>query len=194
LWHCMEKINRALLGKSVWYAVEEILGKEFSSAHKQSMSVGAQSEQLGFQLAHIDHALRSVYPDPAVFGTFIRLGESFLAYLRRNCEEINHLGSIENRLKPLPGRMAESLRKITRQLNPHIDMRIGVEIISNTDYLFHVQSSSNEVGRSISYFFVGFLKSFCEWMDARKKFSVQIVKDDFENASSTIQISFGEEG
>lgn len=117
-----------------------------------------------------------------------------MTYLRRNCEEINHLGSIENRLKPLPGRMAESLREITRQLNPHIDMRIGVEIKSNTDYLFQVQLSSNEVGRSISYFFVGFLQSFCEWMDARKKFTVQIVEDDFKNASSAIQISFGEEG
>lgn len=194
MWHYMEKISRALLGKSVWYAVEEILGKEFSSAHKQSMSIGAQSEQLGFQLESFDRILRNAYPVPAVFGTFIRLGESFMTYLRRNCEEINHLGSIENRLKPLPGRMAESLREITRQLNPHIDMRIGVEIKSNTDYLFQVQLSSNEVGRSISYFFVGFLQSFCEWMDARKKFTVQIVEDDFKNASSAIQISFGEEG
>jgi len=110
-------------------------------------------------------------------GLLYRIGNSSFIYLRRNFEKLLELGSIENRLKPISRRFDYSLGVLADSLSELTGLEI--EAIKKSKNSFCLGISRNKNNKLFSsdlhlFYFSGLLHAFCEWMDSRKEYFVDV--------------------
>lgn len=114
-------------------------------------------------------------------GLLFRIGDSSFTYLRRNSEKLLELGSIENRLKPISKRFDHSLDILAGNLSELTELKI--EAIKKTKNSFCLGISRNKNDELFSsdlhlFYFSGLLRAFCEWMDSRKEYFINVNEEN----------------
>jgi hypothetical protein len=171
---------------------EETASKIFNSAHIDLHPVGAprQLAASARQIEKAGAALASEFSPMAARGLLIRAGRASLIFFRRFFGEIDDLGSLENRLKPVPKRFLHSLDVLGSLWAREMDQPVTVRQCEGQEYLLGLDLSSLAGGgeRFTPYFLFGLLEEFCQWLDARKKYRL-VYSPHSENAQAEIALS-----
>ena len=114
-------------------------------------------------------------------GLLYRIGDSSFTYLRRNFEKLLDLGSIENRLKPISKRFDHSLSVLVSCLSELTGLKIRA--IKQSKNSFCIEISRNKKDELFSsdlhlFYFSGLLRAFCEWMDSRKEYFINVNEEN----------------
>ena len=114
-------------------------------------------------------------------GLLYRIGDSSFTYLRRNSEKLIELGSIENRLKPISKRFDYSLGVLAVNLSELTGLKI--KDIKKSKNSFCLGISRNKDDELFSsdlhlFYFSGLLRAFCEWMDSRKEYFINVNEEN----------------
>ena len=193
-----EKDTRKVFIRSVYEAAVEILGKS-DSTQIFSAIVGWDGDNEVPEIKDKLKLLSDLVNEFAIRfqrntakGLLYRIGNSSFNYLRRNLEELLELGSIENRLKPISRRFDYSLGVLADSLSELTGLEI--EAIKKSTNTFCLEISENKNDESFSsdlhlYYFSGLLHAFCEWMDSRKEYFVD-VNENYESDTGGKLICF----
>jgi len=114
-------------------------------------------------------------------GLLYRIGDSSFTYLRRNSEELLDLGSIENRLKPISKRFDYSLGVLASSLSELTGLKIKAIKKSENSFCLGISKSKNDELFSSDlylFYFSGLLRAFCEWMDSRKEYLMDVNEEN----------------
>ena len=168
----LQVLNQAML---------EILGRGESHAilKRSGMCAGASEADLsgvGFSsmLESLGNEMARCFDDATARGLLIRAGRAALIFLRRHQEPISTLGSIDNRLKPVSRRFADSLQELAAALSSPQDLSLEVELCAPMEFEWRMcyLLPTEKPERFTPFFFFGVLQEFCEWLDARKDYQL----------------------
>ena len=114
-------------------------------------------------------------------GLLLRIGDSSFTFLRRKLKNLIELGSIENRLKPISKRFDYSLSILADNLTALTGLEIkAIKKNQNSFCLEVARNVNNELFSSDLYlfYFAGLLRAFCEWMDSRKEYFINVNEEN----------------
>lgn len=192
-----EKINFLLMKKLLMHAFQELLGKAESALlfqpkdavssdrkieEKSSGVWGKAIDETGIQLA-------DKFEEIAARGLMIRAGRASLQILRKNSNIISNLGSIDNRLKPVKKRFADSLDTLAKFFS-NDDVIINLIEEETYKYIWQIKTTSINLSQYIPFYFFGLLEEFCGWLDARKDYQMfySLADETIKNCEIHIEI------
>jgi hypothetical protein len=114
-------------------------------------------------------------------GLLYRVGDSSFTYLRRNSKKLLDLGSIENRLKPISKRFDYSLGVLAGSLSELTGLKIKAIKKSKNSFCLGISGNKNDELFSSDlylFYFSGLLRAFCEWMDSRKEYFINVNEEN----------------
>jgi len=178
---------------AVFQASIEILGKDEAKTvfAKQGLRMPLRKGSMDFSLDDFGSDLALVYDMQSAMGLLIRIGRAALTFIRRAFKDIELLGGIENRLKPIIRRFPDSLQKMALVLSQVIDAKMQVEAsdMQGYDWLIRLSEKQSRDQRIwAAYFFFGLLEEFCTWLDARKEYRLALAVHDAESQWTRIHI------
>ena len=116
-------------------------------------------------------ALESLYDPLTAKGLLIRIGRETFLHVRRKFEKISCLGEINNRLKPIHKRFADSFQELTEWIT--IEMFVEIQVKSEEENQFRlILNIGNSSFLYFPYFLIGILEEFCYWLDTRKNYNL----------------------
>lgn len=178
---------------AVFQASIEILGKDEAKTvfAKQGLLMPLRKGSMDFSLDGFGSDLALAYDMQSAMGLLIRIGRAALTFIRRTFKDIELLGGIENRLKPIVRRFPDSLQKMAFVLSQVIDAKMQVETsdMQGFDWLILLgEKQSRDQRIWAAYFFFGLLEEFCTWLDARKEYRLALAVHDAESQWTRIHI------
>lgn len=110
-------------------------------------------------------------------GLLIRIGDAAFSFLCKRIDDLNELGSIENRLKPSDKRFVDSFDVLAENLSRGIGMKIKPTLQEKGSYcLEFFGDKAPQFSDLYLYFFGGILRAFGLWLDSRKKYTIDVGK------------------
>jgi len=178
---------------AVFQAAIEILGKDEAKTvfTKQGLRMPLSKGSMDFSLDDFGSDLALAYDTQSAMGLLIRIGRAALTFVRRAFNDIELLGGIENRLKPIVKRFPDSLQKMALVLSRVTGAKMRVEATDPQGYDWLIRLSekqSPEEWTWKAYFFFGLLEEFCTWLDARKDYRLALAVHDAESPWARIHI------
>ena len=108
-------------------------------------------------------------------GLLVRIGEAAFPFLRKRVEDLNALGSIENRLKPSAKRFSDAIAILAASLTRAVGVEIEALVESDEEYCLEFSRKEKDFSSDMYlYFFGGFLRAFGLWLDSRKTYAFEI--------------------
>jgi len=182
-----EKENTMLFLQSIYGATAEILGKSDSTLIFSTISNWDGTgdppdiENRPQFLSDLGNEFAIRFQRNTSKGLLLRIGDSSFTFLRRNSKELIELGSIENRLNPISKRFNHSLGILAENLSKLTGL--GIRAIKKSKNSFCLEIAGNNNNELFStdlhyFYFYGLLRAFCEWMDSRKEYFININEEN----------------
>ena len=182
-----EKETKTLFLRSIYEAAAEILGKSDSVLILSAIinwdgtgEIPEITDNPQF-LSDLGNEFAIRFQRNTAKGLLLRIGDSSFTFLRRNLKNLLELGSINNRLKPISQRFDHSLSILAENLS----VLTGLEIkaIKNNQNSFCLEIAKNINDELFCsdlhlFYFAGLLRAFCEWMDSRKEYFINVNEED----------------
>lgn len=174
------KDKRSIFIQAIYNASLEILG----AAESESIFSNISGWNIDASIIEDDSVLRVIadlgnefsirYQRNTSQGLLIRIGESAFAFLRMGLKELQEIGSLENRLKPITERFNYSINGLSRIISELCEIEINGIQKEETTYCLRFSDQLNELFSSDMYlhFFGGILRAFGAWIDGRKEYSI----------------------
>lgn len=106
-----------------------------------------------------------LYQPNTARGLLLRIGDAAFPILRRKLENLNAMGSIENRVQPFERKFESSIAQLAQILSSVTGIPVEYDAREGDCYYLRVADGSLR-----QYFFAGILRAFGEWLDSRRDY------------------------
>ncbi|HEY59384.1 MAG TPA: hypothetical protein G4N92_01680 [Anaerolineae bacterium] len=128
------------------------------------------------QLNDFSEALEKRYGKRSGNGILWKIGEATLHYLRNNFEEIQLVGSLEQRIAPFQQKMQSGLDALATLLANQTKSNVLAQDIEKNHWEFSLESNwliAADCEVRWCFFVRGLLVALLEWLDNRKNYTVE---------------------
>ncbi|MCD6356654.1 MAG: hypothetical protein J7L66_05140 [Anaerolineaceae bacterium] len=127
-------------------------------------------------------------------GLLLRIGEAAFANMRMGLTDLQELGSLENRLKPLAVKYSYSIAVLAAILSELSNLMIKGFQKEKNIYCLDVRSTHPEFFSSDLhlFFFAGILRGFGVWMDSRKEYTLSVCEEQEEKNEKLVCFRYSE--
>lgn len=180
--------------RSIYDASTEILGR-LEADNIFTSAVGCTGKDILDQqslpsdfLSNLSAEFSIRFQQNTAKGLLIRIGDAAFSFLRKRISGLHDLGSIENRLKPLAKRFADSFEILAENLSGGFGMQINSSMIGEGMYCleFGERDDLQSSGDLHLYFFGGILRVFGLWLDSRKDYAIDFGKTDSSSGKQRV--------
>ena len=123
-------------------------------------------------------------------GAMQQIGQISFHYLRKRILPIQNLGVLESRMLPLAQKMDTAFNVLDDFFTTNTRTKLSLNsLIGNTLNIDYANDWLNvKVHDCWLYYLKGFLVAFFEWMDSRRIFSIEVLKNEQQPSSFTLHV------
>ncbi|MBM3136962.1 MAG: hypothetical protein FJZ98_02115 [Chloroflexi bacterium] len=140
-----------------------------------SLSAAEVSGDAGSVIDHIGNLLVQDFGQMSAQGILIRAGRASLIFFRRFFSEVDELGDLQNRLKPVDRRFFHSMEILAEIWSREMGVFASVRKVDRGEFIWSMAVTWSEIEKNqifLPYFAFGLLEEFCAWLDARKSYRI----------------------
>ena len=142
------------------------------------------------QINSILENLEIQYGKVTTSGAMQQIGQISFHYLRKRILPIQNLGVLESRMLPLAQKMDTAFNVLDDFFTTNTRTKLSLNsLIGNTLNIDYANDWLNvKVHDYWLYYLKGFLVAFFEWMDSRRIFSIEVLKNEQQPSSYTLHV------